>query len=325
MCLCYYFTKTSINMQIIDIKKLAIVIIYMTLSLFAKGVIAGKEIQNGAKIEFTLNGISYSESSNTDSFVVDQIIDIKLKWQNTKPVNVSSGERHRVLTFLLVNEGNGEDSINLSYEHNSSSNFVPANAKIYADSDGDGVFDSAADSEVSAVNLEADKSVTLFIVADIPDGNYTANEESFDSIIAKSQKTINKGTDRKNKIDIVIRKSTDKDTGIYKIRNYYLISKKKQTIISNDGKVHTGTVIRYSIELFLGGDTKNKSIQNINVKDKLDAALEYLNGSLKLNGRLLSDENDNDEGYVKDGTVFAHIGKLKDNEKAVVSFDAVVK
>jgi len=307
-----------------EIFKIILILFALFINSYAKGILAGSKINNSAKIETNINGIKYTKESNIDTFVVDRVIDINLKWQDSKAVDIAASEKQRVLTFALKNEGNSEDNISLSYEHNSSSKFKPLNTKIYIDSDGDGIF-SDKDEEVSELSLNPDSIATLFIVADMPDSNLSANDKSFDGILAKSLAKESKGADKKEKIDVVFRTNKSKDEGIYIVRDYFLISKKSQEILSADKKAHTGSIIRYKITLSIGGNSKNKSIKNIKVVDKIDSKVAYIPNTIKLNGNSLTDSADSDNGEFKDNTIYVHIDSINGDSNQTVSFDTRIK
>ena len=307
-----------------EIFKIILILFIITVNSFAKGVLAGSTIENSAKLEADINGIKYTKESNIDTFVVDRVIDINLKWQDNKAVDVAALEKQRVLTFALKNEGNSEDNISLSYEHNNTSKFKPLNAKIYIDSDGNGVY-SSSDEEVSEVTLDPDSQALLFIVANMPDKNLSANDKSFDGILAKSITKESKGADNKEKIDVVYRTNSSKDEGIYIVRDYFLISKKSQEILSADKKAHTGSKIRYKITLSIGGNSKNKTIKNIKIKDKIDPKVAYIPNSIKLNGNSLTDSADSDSGEFKDNTIYVHINSLGGDANQTVTFDTQIK
>lgn len=293
-------------------------------SMYAKGTLAGKKIVNRAKINVNIGGTDYTLSSNEDKFVVDQIVDINLKWQDVKPVDVAADEKQRVLSFVLKNEGNGKDSIALLSEHNTTSAFIPENIKIYIDKNGDGVF-GEEDELASSVELNADDSAVLFIVSDIPDSNLTANDKAYEMLKAKSNKTATTAEDKPNSIDIVVRKGKDSDTGIYIARDYFLKSVKSKEIISDDKIAHTGSIIRYKIELSVGGKNESKIIKNIDFKDDISSDSKYVVESLKLDGAVLSDSVDGDSGEVKNSTISVHINKIEADNIAVITFDVKIK
>jgi hypothetical protein len=301
-----------------------LILAILTYLLNAKGVRSGTNIENFAKIETKINGIKYTKESNIDIFVVDKVVDINLKWQDSKAVDIAALEKKRVLTFALKNEGNSEDNIYLSYEHNSSSAFKPLNVKIYIDSDGDGVY-SSGDKEVNELSLKPDSMAMLYIVANMPDSNLSANDKSYDGILAKSMAKESKGADNKEKVDVVYRTNKSQDEGIYIVRDYFLVSKKSQEILSTDKKAHTGSKIRYKITLSIGGNSKNKSIKNIKVADKIDSKVKYLANTIKLNGNSLTDTTDSDSGEFKDNTIFVNIDSLNGDANQTITFDTQTK
>ena len=307
-----------------DIMKIILTLFMLVVTIYAKGTLAGKSITNKAVINVKIGEFNYTISSNEDKFVVDQIVDINLKWQDAKPIDVASGEKQRVLTYVVKNEGNGEDSIALTSEVNATSAFVPMSSKIYVDTDSDGVF-GVDDKLVSSVNLNADESATIFIVSDIPDANLTANDKAYEVLNAKSDKTATTTKDRANSVDIAVRKAEDSDSGIYIVRDYFLKSVKSKEIISGDNIAHTGSIIRYKIELFIGGESEGKVINNIDFKDEITSDSQYVEGSLKLDGKTLSDSTDSDSAEVKNSTVFVHIDKIEADNRAVISFDVKIK
>ena len=307
-----------------DIMRIILILFMLIGSLYARGTLAGKKITNQAKINVNIGGTNYILNSNEDKFVVDQIVDINVKWQDVKPIDVATDENQRVLSFILKNEGNGKDNINLSSEHNTSSAFVPENRKIYIDKNGDGIF-GEEDELVSNIELNADESRTIFIVSDIPDSNLTANDKAYEMLKAKSDKTATTTKDRPSSVDIAVRKGEDSDSGIYVVRDYFLKSVKSKEIISGDNIAHTGSIIRYKIELFIGGENEGKVINNIDFKDEITADSQYVVESLKLDGETLSDGTDSDRGEVKNSTVFVHIDKIEADNRAVISFDVKIK
>ena len=154
--------------------------------LSAKGTKAGYLINNSAKIEYNLNGILLKINSNIDSFIVDRVIDINIAWQDSSAIKVSAGDKTRVLTFLLANEGNSEDNITLNTLHDNNSTFKAQNVKLFLDSNSNGIFDKGSDLEISNLKIREDENITLFIVSDIPSDNVTPGSESKEELIATS-------------------------------------------------------------------------------------------------------------------------------------------
>ena len=295
------------------------------ISLNAKGTKAGYLVNNSAKIEYNLNGILLNVNSNTDSFVVDRVVDINTVWQDSSAIKVSAGDKARVLTFLITNEGNSEDNITLSTLHENNSTFKAQNVKLFEDSNGNGIFDKESDLEISSLNLNEDANKTIFIVADIPNDNVPPGSESKEELIATSNAVASTGDDNKNKIDTVIRTKKDSATGVYSIWEYWLESKKSATIHSEDNTTHTGSKITYKIELSIGGNSSNKKLLNINFADAIPSGTKYLPNSLKLNTHALTDANDSDQGFFDNNSIKIHINKIENSEKKSIEFDVIVQ
>ena len=300
----------------------------LNLSLvYAKGTLAGTTIYNRAGIDYQVGGMDYNLTSNTDSFLVDKIIDLDISWQDASAVEVGASEQDRVLTFLLSNLGNGDDQFDLSYEHNSTSSFSPAptNPRIYRDSNGNGVFDAGTDLQISDINLTADANVTLFVVSDIPDANYTSGDLSHDGITADSRSSATVGTDDQYAVDVVVRSDTDVDMGAYVIRDFWLSSQKSALVHSVDHLLHTGTIVTYSIDLSIGGNAGGRTIDQVIVTDGIPSGTVYQAGSLKLDGVSLTDVADADKGYYDGSKVTIDIGVLSSTIHQIVTFDVQVQ
>ena len=217
-----------------------------TIALIAKGVRAGSIITNIANIRYSINSQSYQIQSNIDSFVVDRVIDIKSSWQDSKAVEVSPNETNRVLTFLVSNLGNSDENISLNKFQESNSTFNLSNIRLYIDTNNNGIFDKN-DTLTSSIALKPDVSKELFIVSDIGDVNGTY---SFASITAKVKDAKDSGADRKDIVDVVIRKAQTKSTGAYKLRDYHLVVNKSANILSADNRVHTGKLNHLKSTIF---------------------------------------------------------------------------
>jgi len=300
--------------------------IFFSILLYAQGTVAGTVINNQAGIVYILGGVEQNLTTNTDSFLVDQIIDLSLSWQDNTPIEVAAGDTDRVLTFVLTNEGNGEDNISLTYEHNTSSDFLPQDARLFLDSNGNGIYDPGVDVEISDIELGADTNATLFIVADIPDNNDTvAGADSRDAIVALSQGSETNGTDDQHAVDVVIRTDRDRDEGVYVIRDYWLASHKSAVVQSDDGALHTGTVITYSIDLSIGGNAEGRTIESIVLEDMIPSGTSYRSGTLRLDGVSLTDAVDTDKGAFISNAVRVEIGTLSGTVHQVLTFDVQVQ
>jgi len=294
--------------------------------IHAKGTEAGAMIQNQAVAHYAVSGIEQNLTSNTDSFVVDRIVDLDLSWQDGAAVEVSSGDQKSILTFLLTNLGNGEDRFHLSYEHNATaSQFDPLpTPSIYLDSNGNGIFDPGTDTQVSDLNLSADGNATLFVVADIPT-TAQPGDRSYDGILAISQSHSDAGADRPAEIDTVVRTQQERDQGIYQIFDYWLESHKSAVVHSDDNQTHTGTRITYTIDLSIGGNAAGKTIDTVLLRDAIPSGTRYVSGSLSLDAVALTDVADSDAGIYDGTSVQVAVGILTGTTHRQISFDVRVQ
>ncbi|QHZ49232.1 isopeptide-forming domain-containing fimbrial protein [Bacillus sp. NSP9.1] len=84
-----------------------------------------------------------------------------------------------------------------------------------------------------------------------------------------------------------------------------------------------GDTLLYTIQ------TRNKVedslIENLVIADALPEGLEYVSGTLKVDGKSVSDAQDEDKGDFTDGKVSGQIGDVTDTEWHTVTFEAKVK
>lgn len=69
---------------------------------------------------------------------------------------------------------------------------------------------------------------------------------------------------------------------------------------------------------------ENGLIKDMRLIDKLPEGIEYIAGSMKLNGNLLTDAVDEDEGSYEDNTVKVNFGDVLDTEERTVTFKVKV-
>lgn len=69
---------------------------------------------------------------------------------------------------------------------------------------------------------------------------------------------------------------------------------------------------------------ENGLIKDMRLMDKLPEGVEYVAGSMKLNGKLLTDAIDEDEGSYEDNTIKVNFGDVLDTEERTVTFKVKV-
>ncbi len=263
-------------------------------TLFAKGVPAGTVIQNSATLSFSLDEETFSIESNVEKTIVAQLIDTKVSWMDTRAVTVSAGERKKVLTFRVINNGNGRDRFTLKADElDYKSAFSLKRKKIYLDTNNNFRFD-ASDRERKAVTLGADKEKLVFVVSRIDKRlSVASGSQNFVSLkaISKTGGSGEKGTVHEGKgvdgVDAVdgFSGGMSEDEGAYRLLIANVVIKKDVSF--------TDGLITVSLTVTVRGEGY---VRDVEIVDKIPNKTTYVKGSLRLDGGFLSDQRDGDSG-----------------------------
>jgi uncharacterized repeat protein (TIGR01451 family) len=159
---------------------------------FAAGTPSGTSVHNTATVDYRVGGISQPQiTSNDAQFVVDNRIDLTVTTVDGSAVTVLPGSTVRVLTFLVTNTGNTPQDFRLTAldapaaAFGLTETFDATNVHVWADADGNGVYDPAIDLLDYVDELAADASVHVFVVADIP-GTVTEGDVASYDLLANA-------------------------------------------------------------------------------------------------------------------------------------------
>jgi len=142
--------------------------------VYAAGTAAGSSIDNNATLTYSVGGVAQTPSiaSNTDTFVVDNKIDMIVAHSNNNIIEVVPGATAQVLTFQVRNTGNKVQDYDLTAVLNDGNpfgetdNFDATNVTVCVDSNGNGACDAGEPDYID--ELSPDTNATVLIVADIP-------------------------------------------------------------------------------------------------------------------------------------------------------------
>ena len=159
------------------VKKLALLAMLASTAAFGAGTAAGTQVQNTATLSYK-TGDQTKEVQTSATFTVDDKVDVVSTTLDVRAVEVSVNTKNVVLTFKVKNNGNNVHDFLLSALANSSKAFVGTenevtdnnnaeNVRVFVDN-GDDQFNEADDTATYIDELEPDKEVTVFIVADVP-------------------------------------------------------------------------------------------------------------------------------------------------------------
>ena len=147
---------------------------------FAIGTPAGDSVENTASVQYFVGGVQQNAiDSNTASFLVDQRVDFTLAEVDGAPTAVTPGLADAVTTFTLTNTGNALQDFNLSAVNlvggtvngNTDTGQVEDPPRVFADTNGSGVFDAGDDVFVDELSADAGtNSILVFVVANVPVG-----------------------------------------------------------------------------------------------------------------------------------------------------------
>lgn len=166
----------------------------LTRTVSAVGTASGTAVDNFAVVDYQVGGVDQSQiSSDTASFVVDNMIDLTVATVDGAAVVVIPGDTMQVLTYTLTNNGNTTQDYSFTAPGGSGTffgvtdNFDAVNVNVYVDADDDGVYDPSVDLNSYADELMADSTITVFIVADIPLAQVDGDGAIYDLVAQTAQ------------------------------------------------------------------------------------------------------------------------------------------
>ena len=269
-----------------------IVLFVLSLNLHSKGVKAGTVITNQASLSFSVgNSNKFSIVSNVVESKVSQVLDLILKWQDIEPVKIYEGAEKKVLTFSLVNQGNGKDDIKLQKKITDLS--IVKDMEIYIDTNKNGSFDSS-DKKIDRLNLEADEKREVFIVTSAKD-SFAVNKKLL-NVILSAKSTIggsgirgkvypHKGIDGVDAID-GINGGIYSDIGKYEIVTQNTLFKKSVKFFERYNY--------YLVTLDINFEGSKANLKNIKISDDIPKNLYYRKNSIRVNKEYQTDKKDND-------------------------------
>ncbi len=136
---------------------------------------SGTTVNNQASVSYDVGGSTQSVSSNVASFVVDKKVNLAVAEVGGAVTQTAIGATAQVTTFTVTNLTNATQDFRLDPDQQTvsipllgSDNFNVTNMHAYVDSNGNGTYDAGIDTATYIDELAPDASVTVFIVADIP-------------------------------------------------------------------------------------------------------------------------------------------------------------
>lgn len=306
--------------------------------VLAAGTSAGIDISNTASVDYAIAGSSSTATSNTVTFRVDEKLDVNVSWQDAANVAAGTPDSNQVLTYLLTNTGNGNDSYTLNVQNTlGGDQFNPVLVDIYLDANGNGIFNPGADTLYNAgINdpvLGADASQAIFVRNNIPAGQVTGDLGNSQLVATSNTGSGIPGTAfanaGDNSSDAIVGTSggTSNAIGSYEIANTNVGLVKSVVITDPFGgnQPVTGATMTYNIDVSVAGPGV---ANNVVFTDPLPANTTYTANTLTLNATALTDVADADAGDVAGttpNTVTVNLGNLTQGSPIqTITFEVII-
>jgi uncharacterized repeat protein (TIGR01451 family) len=321
------------------------------MNAYAVGTPVGTQITNDVTVSYNLNG-SATVQMDSVSFLVQEIIDVNVSWQDTANIVVLSSSPDQVLTFLVTNIGNGLEEFSLTVDESpiATDDFDPADLMIFIDSNNNGVFDTGGvDQEhipgANDISLDANglDSQIIFVVGDIP-ASLNVGDEGVIELTANSATTGAAGSapgtvlvglgDGGVDVLVGLTEASADITGTYEVASLIDVNITKSAEIIDDtggGGSCTaapcspipGAIIQYTLEVRAEGGVE--TAQNVVISDPIPTNTTYDASSITLDGSPLTDSNlDADAGFFASNEVTVNLGNLNDSDTHTITFNVII-
>jgi len=315
---------------------------------WAGGTAAGTIISNTATVNYEINGVTQTAASSTPVTIkVDELIQPIMTWQDAAPVSVNSPGINDVLTFLLVNGGNGTEAFSLSRTNGPapvpSGNYVPLNGtvgSIFIENGLQPGFQSSGPNADTAYiagtndpNLAAGGSKIIYVLSDTPAS--IANNSQGQVLLAATSLTPGAagsplgtalaGAGQGGGYAVVGTASAQAGaTGSYITSSIsVVVNKTVASVIDPNGTAVAmpGATLTYQIAVSISG---TGSASNLVISDPLPADTTYVSGSILVDGVAQTDAADADIAQFSANTVSVSLGNVASPASHVITFRATI-
>jgi len=275
----------------------------------AEGTAAGTRISNTVKVSFQVGDSPDSIHTETAShdFIVSELIRSNVSSLNPEGVAVSTPAQDVALSFQLTNTGNGDEAFTLSTD-DVQGEFSADITALWIESNGQPGLqtDDTLYNNGGGIDLQADESVTVYVVGNIP----SDQEHEAESSVLLTATSATSGADQlnvgeavppeqNNGVEAVVAQNnaSTNDSGVYVVSGIQLNVRKEVVAVRDPYQgnlVMSGSEITYQITVDASG---KGTAQDLKVSDPSPASMSYKQNSLFLNEQVLSDRADGDKGY----------------------------
>jgi uncharacterized repeat protein (TIGR01451 family) len=275
----------------------------------AVGTAAGTLIKNTVEVSFQIgdNAATIHTEHASHTFTVSELIRSNVTNMNPDGVAAPAPAQDVILTFQLTNTGNGEEIFMLSAD-TLQGDFAAEITAMWLESNGEPGLqdDDTLYQDGSGVPLQADQTVTVYVVGNIP----ADQEHEAEGNILLTATSATPGADlldvgealpatANNGVEAVVAQAnaSHQDSGAYVVSGIKLDVRKEVLAVRDPYQgnlVMPGSEVTYQITVAASGRGVAKDLQ---LNDPSPAAMSYKKNSLALNGAILSDRQDEDKAY----------------------------
>ena len=300
---------------------------------FADGISAGTLIENTATATYDDGTGVQTVDSNTVVVRVDELLAVTVTSLDPGPISAGPGEA--VLTFEIINQGNGPEAFELTANPAVAGNdFDTTIESIAVDTNGNGTYDPGVDVILTGPEttdvLQADESLTVFVIVTVPAGASDTDESDVELTANAVTGTGAPGTTFAGAGvdggDAIVGTGGAEDSAIGSlivgITDVELI--KSAAVVDPFGgtSVVPGSVVTFTISASIVG---SGSVDNLTVTDAIPDDTTYVPGTLALDGAPLTDATDTDVGEASDATgISVDLGTVAGGTTQAITFDVTI-
>lgn len=299
----------------------------------ANGIRAGTLIENTASATFDDGTGTQTIDSNTVVVGVDELLDVTTSSLDPGPSSVAPGEA--ILTFEIINQGNGPEAFELTANPSVGGNdFDTIVDSIAVDTNGNGTFDPGVDVILTGPEttdvLQADESLTVFVNVTVPTGVTDGDESDVEFTAAATTGTGAPGTSFTGAgVDggdaIVGASGADDSARGSLIVGAASVTLTKSAIVADPFGGTTavpGSVVTFLIGAEVVG---SGSVDNLVITDAIPDDTTYVPGTLTLDTAPLTDADDADAGEADDTAgISVDLGTVAGGTTQTITFDVTI-
>jgi len=304
---------------------------------WAAGTPAGTTITNTATVTYTLGSDpTLLTAAASNSFEVQEIINLTAVWQDAADVTVDSPQTDAVLTFLVTNTGNGPEDVRLLADDTlTGDDFNPAVQSLWLESNGSAGYQTDDTLYAGSVALNADGQAIVYVLSNIA-GSLSQNQSGQVQVTAESLTPGAAGQSAGtllpnagwNGVDAVVglSQAVGSAMGVYRTATVTVtLSKSIVAIADTHGgqRPEDNARLTYLIGVDVAGTGMAQSLEII---DAIAPEMTYVPGSLTVDGMARTDAADGDNADFDGANAIVHInlGNIAAPAAFTIQFDTTI-